>query len=40
FALAPEPKQFIKVAGGGHPVMGADGVMPQVLAWIERLSAR
>jgi pimeloyl-ACP methyl ester carboxylesterase len=37
FALAPEPKQFIKVAGGGHPVMGADGVMPQVLAWIDRL---
>ena len=34
FALAPEPKQFIRVDGAGHLAM--DAVLPQVLDWIDR----
>ena len=35
FALANEPKQFIRIEGGGHPAL--DLAFPQVLEWIERV---
>jgi hypothetical protein len=38
FALAGEPKRFIRVEGGGHPAMGT--VIPQVLQWIDEAMAR
>jgi uncharacterized protein len=37
-ALANEPKDFIRVQGGGHLALGA--VIPQVLQWIDRAEAR
>jgi hypothetical protein len=33
FALANEPKDFIRIEGAGHLALGA--VIPEVLAWIE-----
>ena len=32
FALAPEPKRFLRIDGAGHLAM--DSVLPQVLEWI------
>jgi fermentation-respiration switch protein FrsA (DUF1100 family) len=34
FGAAREPKQFIRVEGGGHPAL--DDAIPEVLAWIDR----
>ncbi len=34
FALAHEPKDFIRVEGGGHLALGMR--IPEVLAWIDR----
>jgi uncharacterized protein len=38
FALAREPKDFIRVDGAGHLALGS--VIPQVLQWIDRTMAR
>jgi fermentation-respiration switch protein FrsA (DUF1100 family) len=38
FALANEPKDFIRVEGAGHLALGL--VVPQVLAWIDRTMMR
>jgi hypothetical protein len=35
FALANEPKTFLRVPGGAHLVLGLDGVLPRVLGWID-----
>ncbi|HEV2678528.1 MAG TPA: alpha/beta hydrolase [Aliidongia sp.] len=35
YALAHEPKRFIRVDGAGHLAMGS--VLPQVLDWIDRI---
>ncbi|MDF2116288.1 alpha/beta hydrolase [Roseiarcaceae bacterium H3SJ34-1] len=37
FALAPQPKEFIRVPGRDHLVLALDDVWPRVLAWIDRL---
>jgi len=37
FALAPQPKEFIRVPGRGHLVLALDDVWPRVLAWIDGL---
>ncbi|MBV9246494.1 MAG: alpha/beta hydrolase [Methylobacteriaceae bacterium] len=34
FKLAPEPKTFIRIEGGGHQVMDLPQVMSEVCAWI------
>jgi fermentation-respiration switch protein FrsA (DUF1100 family) len=38
FALANEPKDFIRIEGGGHPAL--EPVIAQVLAWIDRTTMR
>jgi uncharacterized protein len=38
FALAKEPKEFVRVEGAGHLALGS--VIPQVLQWIDRTMAR
>jgi uncharacterized protein len=38
FALAREPKRFIRVDGAGHLALGS--IIPQVLAWIDQALAR
>jgi fermentation-respiration switch protein FrsA (DUF1100 family) len=38
FALANEPKQFVRVEGEGHLALGS--VIPQVLQWIDQTMAR
>ena len=38
FALAHEPKDFIRVEGGGHLALGMR--IPEVLAWIDRATRR
>jgi fermentation-respiration switch protein FrsA (DUF1100 family) len=35
FALAPEPKSFVTIDGGGHQVLESPGVLAQVRDWIE-----
>jgi uncharacterized protein len=38
FALAREPKEFVRVDGAGHLALGS--VIPEVLRWIDRTMAR
>jgi hypothetical protein len=38
FALANQPKEFIRVEGAGHLALGL--VIPQVLQWIDATMAR
>jgi uncharacterized protein len=38
FALANEPKRFLRVEGDGHLALGM--VIPQVLEWIDEAMAR
>jgi fermentation-respiration switch protein FrsA (DUF1100 family) len=38
FALANEPKTFMRIEGAGHLALGA--VIPKVLAWIDQALAQ
>lgn len=40
FALAPEPKEFIRVPGRGHLVLAIPDVMARTLAWIDQVVGR
>ena len=37
FALAPEPKEFVRIAGAGHLVLGLPVGMERFRAWLARL---
>lgn len=40
FALAPQPKEFIRVPGRGHLVLAVPDVMARTQAWIDQIVGR